>query len=71
MFLCENGCNFNPCRFSYKLIFIPFPFFRMKQNLKSVFQEVGDLVTKNIFLFLFKVTHALLQRQHAFVAILV
>ena len=40
--------NFNSYKLSYKLAFIPFLSFRMKQKQESIFQEVGGLVTKNI-----------------------
>ena len=36
-FLYENNCNFNSYRFSYKLAFISFLFFRIKQKRKIIF----------------------------------
>ena len=45
----ENNSNFSCNRFSYKLVFIIFLFFCMKQKQKSIFQKVGGLVIKNIF----------------------
>ena len=50
-FLYENNSNFSCNRFSYKLVFIIFLFFCMKQKQKSIFQKVGGLVIKNIFYF--------------------
>ena len=50
-FLYENNRNYNSCKFSYKFDFIPVLSFRRNQNQESKFQQVGDLVTRNISVF--------------------
>ena len=40
--------NYNSYKFSYKFDFIPVLSFRRNQKQESKFQQVGDLVTRNI-----------------------
>ena len=47
-FLYENNRNYNSYKFSYKFDFIPVLSFRRNQKQESKFQQVGDLVTRNI-----------------------
>ena len=51
IFLHENNYNYNSYRFSYKFTFALFLFFPANQKQKSGFQQVGGLVTRNIFVF--------------------
>ena len=63
IFLQENNNNYNSNRFSYKFAFIFFLPFLTNQKQK----QVGDVVTKNIFVFfLFIVSRALLQSHAEF-----
>ena len=63
IFLQENNNNYNSNRFSYKFAFIFFLSFLTNQKQK----QVGDVVTKNIFVFfLFIVSRALLQSHAEF-----
>ena len=50
-FLYENNRNYNSYKFSYKFDFIPVLSFRRNQKQESNFQQVGDLVTRNISVF--------------------
>ena len=56
IFLHENNCNYNSCRFNYKFAFIFFLYFLTNQKQKSGFQQVSGLVTINISVFLFIVS---------------
>ena len=47
-FLYENNRNYNSYKISYKFDFIPVLSFRRNQKQESNFQQVGDLVTRNI-----------------------
>ena len=50
-FLYENNRNYNSYKFSYKFDFIPVLSFRRNQKQEPKFQQVGDLVTRNISAF--------------------
>ena len=50
-FLYENNCDCNSYKFSYKFDFIPVLSFGRNQKQESKFQQVGDLVTRNISAF--------------------
>ena len=50
-FLYENNRNYNSYKFSYKFDFIPVLSFRRNQKQELKFQQVGDLVTRNISAF--------------------
>ena len=50
-FLYENDRNYNSYKFSYKFDLIPVLLFRKNQKQVSKFQQVGDLVTRNISAF--------------------
>ena len=50
-FLYENNRNYNSYKFGYKFGFIPVLSFRRNQKEESNFQQVGDLVTRNISVF--------------------
>ena len=50
-FLYENNRNYNSYKFSYKFTFIPCLSFHRNQKQASNFQQVGDLVTRNISVF--------------------
>ena len=47
-FLYENNHNNNSSKFSNKFDFIPVLSFRRNQKQGPKFQQVGDLVTRNI-----------------------
>ena len=64
--LYENNHNYNSYKFSYKFDFIPVLSFRRNQKQEPKFQQIGDLVTRNISAFLFKASHDLLQRYAEF-----
>ena len=68
IFLQENNNNYNSNRFSYKFAFIFFLSFLTNQKQK----QVGDVVTKNIYLFffLFIVSRALLHSHAEFYRLL-
>ena len=66
IFLHENNRNYNSYKFSSKFAFILFFSFLTNQKQESGFQEVGDLVTKDVPVFLFIASHALLQRHAEF-----
>ena len=51
IFLHENNRNHNYYRFSYKFGFIQVVSFLADQKQESGFEQVADLVTKNISLF--------------------
>ena len=51
IFLHENNRNYISFRFSYKFAFILFLSFLTNQKQESGFQQVGGLVTRNIFAF--------------------
>ena len=48
---CQNNRNYNSNKFSYKFAFIPVLSFRSNKKLESNFQQVGDLVARNISVF--------------------
>ena len=50
-FLRENNRNYNSYKFSYKFDLIPVLSCRRNQKQESKFQQLGDLVTKNISAF--------------------
>ena len=50
-FLYDNNRNYNSYKFSYKFDVIPVLSFRSNQKQESDFQQVGDLVTRNISAF--------------------
>ena len=52
-YLHENNHNYNSYRFSYKFAFILFSSFLTDQKQESGFQQVGGLVTKNIYVFVY------------------
>ena len=51
IFLHENKRNNNSYRFIYKFVFILFLSFLTNQKQGSCFQQAGDLLTENIFVF--------------------
>ena len=53
-FLYENNPNYNSYKFSDKFTFIPVLSFSRSQKQEPNFQQVGDLVTRNIFVFCLK-----------------
>ena len=50
-FLYQNNRNYNSYKLSYKFDFIPVLSFRRNQKQESKFQQIGDLVTRNISAF--------------------
>ena len=64
-FYMKINCNFNAYRFSCQLVAFSLLFFHMEQKWRSIFKEVGGLVTKNVFVFL-KASRAQLQRHTEF-----
>ena len=50
-FLYKNNRNYNSYKFSYKFDFIPILSFRRNSEQEPKFQQVGDLVTRNISAF--------------------
>ena len=51
IFLHENNSNYNSYIFGYKFAFIFFLSFLANQKQESGFQQVGDLVARNFFVF--------------------
>ena len=49
IFLHENNRNYNSYRFGHKFAFVFFLSFLTNQKQESGFQQVGGLVTRNIF----------------------
>ena len=66
IFLHENNFNCNSYRFSYKFAFILFLCFLTNQKQEYGFQQADGLVTRNIFVFLFTRSRALLQSHTEF-----
>ena len=66
IFLYESNRNYNSYRFSYKFSFILFLSFITKQKQEPGFQQVGDLITRKMFVFLLIASRPLLQRQVEF-----
>ena len=66
MFLHENSRNYNSYTSSYKFIFILLFSFLANEKQESGFQQVGGLVTKNISVFLFIASRALLHSHAEF-----
>ena len=64
--LSENNRNYKSYRFSYKFAFIVFLPFLTNQKQESGFQQVGGMVTRNISVFFFIASHALLQSHVKF-----
>ena len=54
----ENNRNYNSYRFSFRFAFILFLSFLTNQKQKLGFQQVGDLVTRNISVFLYSESHS-------------
>ena len=61
-FLHGKNRKNNSYKFTYKFVFISFLSFRRNQNQDWKFQQVGGLVTRNIFCFFVLASRALLQR---------
>ena len=50
-FLYKNNRNYNSYKFSYKFAFIPCLSYHRNETQESNFQQVGDLLTRNISVF--------------------
>ena len=51
IFLCENNRNYNFYKFSYKFDFITVLPFHRNQKQEPKFQQIGDLIMRNISAF--------------------
>ena len=69
-FLYESNCNYNSYKFSYKFAAISFLSFSRNQRQESNFKQVGRLVTRTIYVFLFMASCALFQRYAEFMGLL-
>ena len=54
----ESNCNYYSYGFSYKFTFIHILSFLTHQEQESGFQQVGDLVTRNILFFVYSESHS-------------
>ena len=60
-FLCKSNCNFNSCKFSYKLYLSFICSFLMNHEQESHFKKIGGLVTKNMPVFVYSKSRSTLK----------